>query len=95
MADEADDNPGTANAPPTSNDEQMDELKREIAKLKEALAERAQGVYDAAAEAVRSQAVVARDNPGTIATAVVFGGIIGLLLGYALGQSEPSTRNHN
>jgi len=82
------------------------ELRREIARLKAAIAERAQdvvegveGLYDSAAEqasratqALREQAGVVRDNPGTISSAFVLGGIVGVLLGLALSASEPASR---
>jgi hypothetical protein len=85
---------------------QMAELKRELANLRAALAERAQdviggveGLYESAAErasratqALRTQAGVVRDNPGTVSSAFVLGGIVGLLLGLALGRSEPEHR---
>jgi hypothetical protein len=85
---------------------QMAELKREFANLRAAIAERAQdvvggveGLYDSAAEqasratqALRTQAGVVRDNPGTISTAFIVGGIVGLLFGLALGSSEPEPR---
>ena len=80
MADNAENKP--------TNDPEMDELRREIANLKAAIAERAEDVT----QALRAQAGVVRDNPGTISTAMIFGGIIGLLIGLALGQSEPSHR---
>jgi hypothetical protein len=79
MADDAD--------KPT-RDPEMDELRREIANLKAAVAERAQDVN----EALRARAAVVRDNPGTVSTAFVIGGIIGLLVGMALGQSEHGHR---
>ena len=86
--------------------EETDQLKREIANLRAAIAERAQdvvegveGLYDSAAEqaararqALRAQAGVVRDNPGTISSAFVLGGIVGLLLGLALAGSEPAPR---
>jgi ElaB/YqjD/DUF883 family membrane-anchored ribosome-binding protein len=85
---------------------QIVELKRELGNLRAAIAERTQdviggveGIYDSAAEkasratqAVRAQAGVVRDNPGTVTSAFVLGGIIGLLLGMALGRSEPASR---
>jgi uncharacterized small protein (DUF1192 family) len=70
-------------------------LKREIARLKEAIAERADDIVGGAsraAQAVRTQASAVtgavRDNPGTVSTAFVLGGIAGLLLGMALTQME-------
>ncbi len=85
---------------------QVAELKREFANLKAAIAERAQdvvggveGLYDSAAEqasraaqALRTQAGVVRDNPGTVSTAFIVGAIVGLLFGLALGSSEPPPR---
>jgi ElaB/YqjD/DUF883 family membrane-anchored ribosome-binding protein len=85
---------------------QIAELKRELANLKAAIAERAgdvvegvEGLYDSAAaqaerasQALRAQAGVVRDNPGTISFAFVLGGVIGLLLGMAISAAEPPTR---
>jgi F0F1-type ATP synthase assembly protein I len=89
----------TDNKPNPSVDEDMAELKREIANLKAAIAERAQDVYDSAAErasrtsdALRAQAGVVRENPATFSSAFVAGGILGLLIGMALGPSQPAPR---
>ena len=68
--------------PATSRDEDLDELKREIANLKAAIAEQSEDV----SQALRDRARVVRDNPGTVSGAMVFGGVIGLLVGLALGD---------
>lgn len=79
--------------------QEIDHLKREFANLKAAIAERAQDVVDGveerasrATEALRAQAGVVRDNPGTISTAFVLGGIMGILLGMALSNWEQPPR---
>ena len=86
--------------------QQMAELKLELANLRAAIAERAQdfvggveGLYDGAAEgasraaqALRTQAGVVRDNPGTVSSAFVLGGIVGLLLGLAISSYEAPPR---
>ena len=69
-----------------TDDAEMDELRREVANLKAAIAERAEQVN----EALRARAEVVRDNPGTISAAMVVGGMIGVLVGLALGQAEHS-----
>jgi ElaB/YqjD/DUF883 family membrane-anchored ribosome-binding protein len=103
MADNADNKAAKAD---DDLEQQIAELKRELGNLRAAIAERAQdviggveGLYDSAAEqasratqALRAQAGVVRDNPGTISTAFVVGGIVGLLFGLALGRSEPEPR---
>lgn len=84
-------------------DIELEELKAEIAKLKAALAERAQEFKDAAseratraAEAIRTQAQAVsgavRDNPRTAISALVVGGIIALLVVKAMNHSEPPPR---
>ncbi len=95
MADTSDRNTSNSNA----NAEEVDNLKRELANLKAAIAERAQDVYDGAAvqasratEALRSQADVVRENPGTFSSAFFIGGLIGLLLGFALGSEQKPRR---
>lgn len=84
--------------------QEIAKLKREMANLRAAIAERAQdvvggveGLYDSAAEkasratqALRAQAGVVRDNPGTVSSAFIVGGIVGLLFGLALGRSDPA-----
>ena len=100
MAD-ADDKPTAKSSRPNDDDmvQDISDLKREIANLKAAIAERAQDVYEGAADratratqSLRAQAGVVRENPGTVSAAFVLGGIIGLLIGMALGASEPPRR---
>ena len=76
------------NADKPTNDAEMDELRREVANLKAAIAERTEDVT----EALRVRAEVVRNNPGTVSAAMVFGGVIGLLIGLALGQAEHGHR---
>lgn len=69
-------------------DVEMEELRAELARLREAVAERTQEMRDA----VRERAAVVRENPGTFASALVLGGLIGLLVGTALSHTEPPHR---
>lgn len=75
-------------------------LKREIGRLKTAFADRADDVAGSAsraAQAVRSQASAVRgavrENPGTVSSAFVLGGIVGLLIAMAFSTAERSPRN--
>ncbi len=75
-------------------------LKREISRLKGALSDRAEDVVGSAsraAQAVKTQASAVsgavRENPGTVSSAFVLGGIVGLLVGMALSGSENSPRH--
>ncbi len=78
---------------------EIDELRRELANLRRALGERAEMIYDGAAdkasratEALKNQAQAVggavRENPGTVSMAFVLGGVVGILLGLALGESQ-------
>jgi Mg2+ and Co2+ transporter CorA len=86
---------------------QIAELRREISKINRTLsdqAEEAQGWYDSAAERasraarqLRSQAhtvsETVQQNPGTVSSAMVLGGVLGVLLGIAIAKSsEPERR---
>ena len=77
-------------------------LKREINKINRTLAERAEeaggwysGATERASRAARQLGTQAhtvsetvQQNPGTISSAFVLGGIFGLLIGMMLGQSD-------
>jgi chromosome segregation ATPase len=86
---------------------QIAELRREITKINRTLsdqAEEAQGWYDSAADRasraarqLRSQAhtvsETVQQNPGAISSAMVLGGMLGVLLGIAIARSsEPERR---
>ncbi|WP_287328253.1 hypothetical protein [Mesorhizobium sp.] len=86
---------------------QIAELRREITKINRTLsdrAEEAQGWYESAAERasraagqLRSQAhtvtETVQQNPGTISTAMMLGGVLGVLLGIVIAKSsEPERR---
>ncbi|WP_287249419.1 hypothetical protein [Mesorhizobium sp.] len=86
---------------------QIADLRREITKINRTLsdrAEEAQGWYESAAERasraagqLRSQAhtvtETVQQNPGTISTAMMLGGVLGVLLGIVIAKSsEPERR---
>jgi chromosome segregation ATPase len=86
---------------------QITELRREITKINRTLsdrAEEAQGWYDSAtdrasraARQLRGQAhtvsETVQQNPGTISSAMVLGGLLGVLLGIVIAKnSEPERR---
>jgi ElaB/YqjD/DUF883 family membrane-anchored ribosome-binding protein len=52
-------------------------------------ASRATGALRAQAQTVSS---AVQDNPGTVSSALFVGGVIGLLIGLALGRSQPDRR---
>lgn len=75
-------------------------LKREISRLKDAFSDRADDIVSGASratQAVRTQASAVsgavRENPGTVSSAFVLGGIVGLLIGMALSGSEHSPKH--
>ncbi|RWE14096.1 MAG: hypothetical protein EOS23_02615 [Mesorhizobium sp.] len=86
---------------------QIAELRREITKINRTLsdrAEQAEGWYDSAAERasraarqLRSQAhtvtETVQQNPGTISSAMMLGGMLGVVLGIVIAKSsEPERR---
>lgn len=90
------------NEPRKDLEKQISELREEMESLKESIAERAQGLYSeasrqarGAAKQVRDQAQLvseaARENPGTAATVLSSAGIIGFLIGLAVGQAMSSS----
>ncbi|ANT49386.1 hypothetical protein [Mesorhizobium amorphae] len=79
---------------------EIGKINRTLAERAEEAVEEANGWYDSAterasrtAQALRSRAQsvsgVVHDNPGTVSSAFILGGAAGLLLGLALGASEP------
>jgi len=85
---------------------QIAQLRREVSKLKQSLAQRAEAMseeagdwYDAAAErasratgALRTQAQsvseTVRENPGTVSSAMLVGGLIGFMLGMVMAHTD-------
>jgi hypothetical protein len=78
---------------------EISSLKRLLAEQAGEVVEDAEGWFDTASEgaaratrAVRAQAQtvsgVVQDNPGTVSSALFVGGMIGLLVGMALGRSQ-------
>jgi hypothetical protein len=76
-------------------------INRTLSDRAEEVAEAAHGWYDSAADTasratrqMRSQAQAVSDtvqeNPGTISTALVLGGLLGVLLGIAIARSSES-----
>lgn len=70
----------------SERDVEMEELRAELARLREAIADRSQQLRDVVGE----RAAVVRDNPGTFASTFVLGGLVGLLIGAALSHAQPS-----
>jgi septal ring factor EnvC (AmiA/AmiB activator) len=98
---------GTQRATQDALEKQVAQLKREISKINKTLADRAEeaasGWYESAADRtsratqqLRTQAQTVSEtvqqNPGTVSTAFVLGGIVGLLLGMMMVQ--PAERDH-
>ena len=80
-------------------------MRREIAKINKALADRAEEAIDQAngwysdaterasraTQALRAQAQsvseTVKENPGTLSTAMIVGGVVGFVLGFVVSQS--------
>lgn len=93
-------------------EKQVAQMRREIAKINKALADRAEEAMDQASgwysgaterasratQALRSQAQSVseqvKENPGTLSTAMVVGGLIGFALGMVVGQSTANRHRH-
>jgi len=60
-------------------------LKRELANLRTAVTERASDIAQGASRAAEVVVQPIRDNPGT--AGMLFGGLVGVLVGLAIGQS--------
>jgi ElaB/YqjD/DUF883 family membrane-anchored ribosome-binding protein len=81
MADEPDTN---------AND---DGLRRELANLRAVLAERRDDMVAAASRGAQAVVTPVRENPGVVSSAFVLGGVIGFLIGLAVGQSDQRSRH--
>ncbi|WP_394891099.1 hypothetical protein ACG873_07190 [Mesorhizobium sp. AaZ16] len=76
-----------------TDDDDTDGLRRELANLRAVLAERRDDMIAAASRATEAVVTPVRENPGAVGSAFVLGGILGLLVGLALGQSEERSRH--
>jgi ElaB/YqjD/DUF883 family membrane-anchored ribosome-binding protein len=79
-----------------ADDEQDDEtggLRRELANLRAVLAERRDDMVAAASRGAQAVVTPVRENPGVVSSALIIGGIIGFLIGLAVGQSEERSRH--
>ena len=65
-------------------------LRRELANLRAALSERADDIVRGAGRAAGAVAQPIRDNPGT--AGMLFGGLVGLLIGLAIGHVAADQR---
>jgi F0F1-type ATP synthase assembly protein I len=77
-------------------DDDLDEnegLRRELANLRAVLAERRDDLVQSASRATQAVVTPIRENPGVVSSAFVMGGIVGLLIGLAIGQSEQRSRH--
>lgn len=74
--------------PDTADDDlaaEMAKLRQELANLKAAVAERKDAMLEGASRAAGAVAQPIRNHPG--AAGMVFGGLVGILIGLAIGQS--------
>lgn len=94
MADNPD-NKATAGRGSADDDlaRETDGLKRELANLRAVIAERADDAVAAASRATQAVVTPIRENPGVVSSAFVMGGIVGLLIGLAIGQSDQRSRH--
>jgi ElaB/YqjD/DUF883 family membrane-anchored ribosome-binding protein len=74
--------------------DETDGLRRELANLRAVLAERKDDVAAAASRATQAVVMPIRENPGIVSSVFLLGGIVGLLIGLALGQSQQRSTRH-
>ena len=74
-------------------DPETEKLRRELANLRAVLAERRDDMVAAASRGAQAVVAPIRENPGVVSSVFVLGGIVGLLLGLAIGQSERNSRH--
>jgi hypothetical protein len=79
-----------ADNPGTNGD---DGLRREIANLRAVLAERKDDLVAAASRSAHAVVTPIKENPGVVSSVFLLGGLVGLLLGLAIGQSEQRSRH--
>ncbi len=82
---------------------EMNRINKTLAERAEDAAEQASGWYDSASEKASSAARQLRtqaqsvsetvqQNPGTVSTALVLGGVVGFMIGMLVCQSAPNNR---
>ena len=84
------------NDDPKLDDELADEtdgLRRELANLRAVLAERRDDMVAAASRGAQAVVTPVRENPGVVSSVFVLGGVIGLFIGLAIGQSGERSRH--
>ncbi len=74
-------------------DDETDGLRRELANLREVLAERRNDMVAAASRGAQAVVTPVRENPGLVSSALIMGGTIGFFIGLAVGQSEERSRH--
>jgi ElaB/YqjD/DUF883 family membrane-anchored ribosome-binding protein len=74
-------------------DDETDGLRRELANLRAVLAERRDDMVAAASRGAQAVVTPVRENPSVVSSALIMGGIIGFLIGLAVGQSEERSRH--
>jgi ElaB/YqjD/DUF883 family membrane-anchored ribosome-binding protein len=72
--------------------DEADGLRRELANLRAVLAERRDDMVAAASRATQAVVTPVRENPGIVGSVFIIGGIVGLLIGLAISQSDQSSR---
>ncbi len=73
--------------------DETDGLRRELANLRAVLAERRDDMVAAASRATQAVVTPVRENPGIVGSVFIMGGIVGLLIGLAISQSDQRSRN--
>jgi ElaB/YqjD/DUF883 family membrane-anchored ribosome-binding protein len=72
---------------------ETDGLRRELANLRAVLAERRDDMVAAASRATQAVVTPVRENPGIVGSVFILGGIVGLLIGLAISQSDQRSRH--
>jgi len=94
-----------ANQIPETVEQQIEELRNQIANITAELAESGSELYQAGVERAKSaanrtarqaQAVtdVIRENPGTATTVLTTTALLGVLVGFVLGQASSGRHRH-
>lgn len=73
---------------------QIAHLREEVARLSQELAEKGGSALAEARRRAATAANTVRDNPGTTATVLTAAVLVGVLVGYLLGQASAGNRRH-